>query len=261
VEFGNYLLRDTAKLFHSNARPDFRSFFKGLYFRITSSNEPLLLTLKLAPPVSKAYSFNFITLYYHNEVDVQKQYYFILDAVNNNARFNRYFHNFDAAETGKKINHINDGIKDTLSYLQSLSGVYTRVTLPGLEEIKNDPSFSKIAINKARLTIPVFMDNDILTNSTVSSVILLTYKTEDGIRYLVPDYSISRSFFGGVLDTINNLYNFNIASFVQKYLEDSSNKIKPELEMLLQSGSTNNAVLKANNSSTPVKFEFTYTKF
>ncbi len=259
-EFGNYLLRDTAKLFHSNARSDFRSFFKGLYFRITSSTAPLLMKLKLAPHLSTSYSVNFFTLYYHNELDVKMEYYFILDAVNNNARFNRFFHNFEAGEPDKKINHINDGVKDTLSYLQSLSGVYTKVVLPGLEKIKNDPAFSKIAVNKARLTIPVSLDGDILKPSTVASQILLTYKLSD-TSYYVPDYSISQSFFDGVLDTINKVYNFNVASFVQKYLEDSGNKIKPELEMLLPSTSTHNAVLKANDSSKPVKFEFTYTKF
>ena len=53
------------------------------------------------------------------------------------------------------IKHINDGYRDTLSYLQSLNGVYTKIILPGLEKMKNDPSFGKIAVNKARLTVPV----------------------------------------------------------------------------------------------------------
>jgi hypothetical protein len=67
VEFGNYLLRDTSKLFHSNSRDDFRSYFKGLYFRITSSTAPLLLTLSLAPPSLTEYSSNYFVLYYHND--------------------------------------------------------------------------------------------------------------------------------------------------------------------------------------------------
>ena len=47
VELGNYLLRDTTKLFHSNTIPDFRSYFKGFYFQMNPSSEPLLVSLSL----------------------------------------------------------------------------------------------------------------------------------------------------------------------------------------------------------------------
>ena len=261
VEFGNYLLRDTSQLFHSNSRPDFRAYFKGLYFRITSSTAPLLLTLKLAPPSSLGYSYNYFIVYYHDDSDIVKEYYFILDAKSKNAYFNRYSHDFSTADPDKKISHINDGVKDTLSYIQSLNGVYTNFTLPGLKDIKDNPSPSSIVVNRARLSVPVYLDDNVLKNSTVSSQIYLTYRTIDGGRYLVPDLSINQSFFDGTLDTVNKLYKFNIASFVQKYLEDTSNEIKPELDMLLPSGMMQNSVLKANSSSKPVKFEFTYTEF
>ncbi len=261
VQFGNYLLRDTSMLFHSNVKPDFRSYLKGLYFRITSSTAPLLMSLSLAPPASVGNSYNYFILYYHNESGVQRVYYFILDAVSKNACFNRFSHDFNTAETNKKIQHINDGIKDTISFVQSLNGVYTKFVLPGLNDIKSDPSFSKLVVNKARISVPVFLDNNLIKPSNVSSQIYLTYRTESGQKYIVPDLSINQSFFDGTLDTINKMYDFNIASFVQKYLEDTTNKIEPEVEMMLPSGMLKNAILKANNSSTPVKFEFTYTEY
>ena len=34
VEFGKYLTRDTLKLFYNNNLPDFRAYFKGLYFQM-----------------------------------------------------------------------------------------------------------------------------------------------------------------------------------------------------------------------------------
>ena len=67
-------------------------------------------------------------------------------------------------------------------------------------------------------------------------------------------------FFDGTIDTIAKVYNFNIPAFVQEYLERYHRYFKPELEIFQTSG-TRNAILKANNSKTPVKFEFTYTKF
>jgi hypothetical protein len=198
----------------------------------------------------------------HNEVDVQKDFLFVLDAINKNASFNRFSHNFNTASAGEKIEHINDGYRDTLSYLQYLNGVYTKITLSGLESLKNDPAFDNIAVNKARLTVPVYFDGNLYKASTVPSNLRLRYKTKSGYKYDVPDYNIDQYhiFFDGTIDTTANLYKFNIAAFVQGYLEDATGVIKPELE-LFQGAGTRNVILKANNSKTPVKFELTYTKF
>jgi hypothetical protein len=82
----------------------------------------------------------------------------------------------------------------------------------------------------------------------------------------VPDFSLAssvdlaHSFFDGKLDSVAKVYNFNIPSFVQSYLEDATNNVEPELDIYQVSG-TKNVILEANKSKTPVKFEFTYTKF
>ena len=128
--------------------------------------------------------------------------------------------------------------------------------------MKNDPSFDKIGVNKARLTIPAYFDGDLYRPATAPSQLYLRYSTNDGNKYIVPDYNIDsyHSFFDGKIDTTTYKYGFNLASFVQGYLEDATDEVKPELEMFQYSG-TNNVIFKANNSKTPVKFEFTYTKF
>jgi hypothetical protein len=91
---------------------------------------------------------------------------------------------------------------------------------------------------------------------------LLRYRTATGVKYVVPDYSVDtyHTFFNGTPDTTANVYTFNIATFVQAYLKNDIGAVKPELELFQVSG-TRNVILKANNSKTPVKFEFTYTKF
>jgi len=262
VDFGAYLTRDTSMLFHSNTKPDFRSFFKGLYFRLTSVGNPVFLTLSLSPPSSYGLYNNYFVLYMHDDAQVKKEFYFVLDAVSRNACFNTYSHDFNTADPDKKIQHINDGYRDSLSYLQCLNGVFTKVVLPGLSTIKSDPIFSKIAVNKARLIMPFWLDGHYYKNSTIPSQLFLRYVDNTGTRYLVPDYTtVSPSFFDGGADTTAGVYNFNIASFIQKYFEDTGNKYKPELEIFLPSGSTQNIILKANNNKTPVKFEFTYTRF
>lgn len=261
VEFGEYLLRDTSKLFHSNSVPDFRDFFRGLYFRLTDQSDPLLVTLRLASLSNVAFYNNYFVVFYHNDDNVTSEYYFILDAVSVNARYNRFDHDFEAADPATSIKHINDGISDTVSYVQSLSGTYAKIFLPGLDSIKNNPLFDNIAVNKAVLKIPVFYDDDKYTPATLPTQLYLSYWTSDGKLNLVPDYTISSSYFGGKADTIRNIYKFNLASYVQSYLKDKTGTITPGLNVLLPANESKNVILKTGSKITPVEFELTFTKF
>ncbi len=263
-EFGLQLTRDTSKLFHSNTKPDFRSYFRGLYFRMNSSADPVMVSVDLTSPKTYESYNNYIVLYMHNEADAKKEFYFVLDAVNTNAAFNLFRHDFNTAQAGKKIGHINDRTSlDSLSYLQSLNGVYTRLEIPGLAGLKNSADYKNIAVNKARIAIPVHFDGVKYKASTVPASLRLRYKSINGYKYDVPDYFIDsyNSFFDGKIDTTGvSVYKFNISAFVQRYLDDKTGIIKPELELFQGSGITN-AILKANNSKSPIKFDFSYTKF
>ena len=156
TSFGEYLTRgDRSMLFMSDSRPDFRSWFKGLYFQIYSPNDPIFVSLSVASPGSTGTYSNYFTLYYHDEYGTGYQYLFLLDATNTNASYNIYKHDFTAGEAGKKIPHINDNYLDTLSYAQTMFGVYTRFEIPGLSDIKKSADLKNIAVNKARLILPV----------------------------------------------------------------------------------------------------------
>src|SRR5450759_11668 len=261
MSFGNYITRDTSKLFYSNTLPDFKTYFKGLYFQIQPSSDPLLISLSLIPPSTLGLGayYNYFVLFMSNPAGETKEFRFVLDATNKNAAYNRFVHNFNTASPDKKIQHINDGYKDTLSYLQCLNGVYTKVVLPGLDSLKNDPSMKNIAVNKAKLTIPVQLDGDLFKTSTIPPKLLLRYrKANTDSTYFVQDYGIddqsqSHYFFDGTLDTVANVYNFNIPAYVQEYLKGATGQVEPELEVF-QGAGTRNVILKANNSKTPVKF-------
>ncbi len=262
VEFGNYLTRDTSWLFYSNTRPDFRSYFNGLYFQMETSPEPLMVALSLAAPQTLGDNKNFIVLFMHDDAGKAKEFYFILDATNRNASFNRVIHDHSTGVPGKKIAHINDGYKDTLTYNQYLNGTYTKLEFPGLEDLKNDASRGKIVVNKAVLTIPVHYDGDLYIPSAMPEQMLLRYETALGAKYIVPEYNYDQyhNFFGGVIDTIKNEYKFNIPGYFQNYFDDKTGRLSPALELYQQSG-RRNAILKANDSKTPVKFTFTFTEF
>ena len=270
MKLADRLLADTSKLFHSNKVPDFRSYFKGLYFRLKSTGDPMMTFLSLAHSGSQDGTFiidryysNYFVIYLHDSSGNKKEYYFILDAVNRNASFSLLSHDFTTAEPGKRIQHYNNtAYRDSLTYLQSLNGVYTRLVLPGLEAIKKSGNLNDIAVNKARLTIPFFSDNDLYKVSKAPKYLYLRYRRSDGTKPLVQDYNIDENhyFYDGNVDTTNRVYNFNIATFVQAYLKDESGKILPELELVQGSG-INNLILRANSNSKPVKFDFTYTRF
>lgn len=275
IEFGNYLIRDTTQLFYNNNKPDFRAYFKGLYFQMDPSSDNLMLSLSLIYDQTTYY--NYIVLYGHDDSGTIVEYSFNLDAKNKNAAFNIFKHDFTTATIGDKMAHRNTTYKDTLSYLQSLNGVYTKIELPGLEKIKSDPSFAKIAVNRARLTIPVKFDSENNTKYISKSLpanLYLRYKGANGTKYTVPDYAMSaadinHAFFDGTLDSVNKVYNFNIPAYVQDYLNDATDVLKPEVEVFESTGSQSQSVMEshrdvifeANKSKTPVKFDITYTKF
>lgn len=264
--FGDTITSDTSMLFHHSTKPDFRSYFKGLLFEITSPDEqPVFASLSIDPPGTYETYMNYFIIFLHDDANSPRQYYLILDAISRNAAFNIFKHDYSNAEPDKKIQHINDGYPDTLTFLQKMDGLYTKLSIPGLSDIKNDPAMKNISVNKARIIIPIHYDNILYKPSKLPSLILLRFLTSSGKRYIVPDYyptssSIS-TFFDGTPDTINHVYNINIATWMQKYIENNSDTLTTDFQLFLLPSSSNNLILKANNSHTPVKFEFTYTKF
>jgi len=258
VEFGTHITRNTEMFFHDNAIPDFRSYFKGLYFQLIPAGDPAFITLSVYPSSTYGLYSNYIVLFMHDENESKKEFALILDSYTRNAAFNKYTHDYTTGVPGKKIEHINDGYFDTLTYLQGLNGVYTKILLPGLDSIKNNPAFNGISVNKARLVYPYM---DIEAAGSLPAQLLMRYTDNSGVRNYVHDYATGSSFYNGSPDTVAGVYNFNLGTFVQIFLDDTENKIKPELDLYIHPSSTLQAIMGANGNSKPVKFEFTYTKF
>jgi Domain of unknown function (DUF4270) len=194
-------------------------------------------------------------------------YNFLLDSKSPHAAYNLFNHDFNTAEPGKKIQHINDKYPDTLTYLQNMNGVFTRIEIPSLKLLKNDPLLKNIAVNRARLIIPFVTEAaNPVYSKTIPSIVYLRYITSKGAKYLVRDADPIRgpgaTFYDGKPDTTTAFaYNINIATYLQDYLEDTNDSLTSDLELFLLPTSPYNAVLKANKSKKPVKFELTYTKF
>jgi hypothetical protein len=254
--FGEYLLRDTTKLEQEGDANDFRSFFKGLYVTMVDSPSPIVFTIEFSSAVFG------INVYYHDYKYNTYNYDFVINT--NSAIYNRYIHVFKPATAPVKVDSTRFGTKDTLIYLQAFNGVFPKLKMPGLKAIKkmlvdSVTNVSHGSINRARLTFSVLLDSSVYTTSTVPPRILMKYIKSDSLQYIVPDYLVNSSFFDGTFNTTAKTYSFNLASFVQEYLKGHFSE--PEVEMYYPDGEYRNVILKANNSKTPVKFEFTYTRF
>ena len=261
ISLGEYLTRDTTRLIQESSEKDFRNFFNGIYVTVKEGGSPpdkgeinggpLLLILSFDP---NSYNIPFyIVLYYHTPT--QSNLIFSFRINEKSVRYNRYYHDFSTAEADKKIKHINDGLKDTLSYLQSFYGVYTRLRFNGLSAFRDS---LPISVNRAKITVPVYTDGNIYKSSNIPSPVYLIYKTTEGYSFIVPDYYMSSDFYNGRFNSTTLNFTFNIVAFVQRYLE--GNVPDPELVMSLGDNEYRNVILKANGSSTPLKFELTYTR-
>lgn len=258
VWVGEYLMRDTTKLNQDGGVNDFRSFFKGIYVTVEAGTKSGIKGSVPDVPQLMALSFNSgdfrIRVYYHTISTSNLTYDFIINS--NSVRYNRYLHDYTTGEPGKKIMHINDGFKDTLSYIQGFNGVFTRIKFPKLKEFKEIMPFS---VNKTKLIFTVFLDEDIYTTTTLPSRIYMSYLKSTGTRDIVPDYYVSSTFFDGTFNTAAKTFSFNLSAFAQEYLEGRITD--PVVDMYFPEGEIKNVILKANNSPSPVSFQFVFTRF
>jgi len=248
--FGEYLLRDTARLFIKNPLPgqtysDFRSFFKGVHYLLTNNFEASFMVLN---PISSA---NGIQINYSTPTTPRKGYNFVFSQ--KNAMYRRVVRDFTTADPDKEIQHINDGFLDTLAYLQGLNGLFPRIKIPQLAELKDD---LPLAINKARLTIPALIDGVDYTDTKAVKTLYLMYTNASGKRVFLPDMAI-----GGIGQYVllKDHYTFDIASFVQEYIEGRIPA--PEIDIYLPGNIGSSVIFRVNEATEKPKLELTYSKF
>jgi len=247
VEFGEELLRDTTRLFLSNDTADFRNYFNGLYFEYVQTDDNHMLGVDLIGGNTT------LSLYYSDGDTISRSYLFLTNS--KCVRYNRYLRDFETADPEKKIKYINQPFLDTLAYVQSFDGVYTKIVMPGLEGLKDQ---MPIAINKARIYLPVYLEENVYTEEMIPGQILARYVDSTGVKRYLDDYNLSASFLDGEYDYINNRYSLNIVNFVQKYLD--GNIPEPAIELFLPGFSGINLIMRANGASLSPVMEVAFTE-
>ena len=257
------LIQDSLPLFHN--------YMEGICIipdKATSSGDGFIFKTNLAS------AYFDISVYYHNSLLTSDSVArFIVIDEDRDARINTFSHDYTSAKFYSSIdkNHITD----TLTYIESMAGVLTRLTFPGLAALKKKPS-DIISINKAELIIPVGVDNISLYPPVPQMQFLR--KGTDGTFLNTPDYSFffptsdpsiwtsadtaSAKYVGGAYDQYNN----NYVSYLNKHFEYyfSQPGYNPDLYLrpLATSALTSpgRSILKNGTGANKMKLKVTYTK-
>ena len=232
---------------------NFTEFFKGLHVRpqpgsMFSNNEAAILYFRLTASNTK------LSVYYKVVDPSSDTSNRVIDFPINTSsvRFNTFSHDY----TGSAVESIlqNPGMTTNFSYTEAMAGVETRITFPSLRE-----KFSnKILVNKAELILPAA--NGSYDEFGKASNIILASRSEAGALQFIPDAFESTQYFGGTYIESENAYRFNIARYIQSYLNGEQND---KGLTILVTGSAVKAerviFLNENNSGEKIRLNLYYT--
>lgn len=227
---------------------NFHKYFAGLYVTAEKQSDPgSILTVSLGTSLSN------ISLYYHNTEDTLVYRYQFGTYV---AKVNLFRHDYSSTVFYPNLNQTI--IQDSVVYVQSMGGLAAKLLFPGIETWRDSVP---VAINKARLILPIeLLDLTASDYSRPSRLILLT-RDDEGAFQVISDYNAGNNYFGGSFNPELQAYVFNITSQTQKFILGSIEEI--DLYLLVNDLATtpNRLVLNSGNHSNPMRLEITYQRF
>jgi hypothetical protein len=211
----------------------FHVYFKGLAIvpdTVTATNSTMLYMALNAVETK-------MTVFYKNtENDSLRAVFPFYSYTGYNAHANYFTRNYQGSEAANYIN-TNRPEGDSLLFLQEAPGLYTKFTIPGLDQ------FPRSVINKAELVITQVTRGPIDKNDiyTVPDYLFVRQYVSGDTTKPIIDYgnpnSPNQPYFGGQKTVITNFggtqvvqYTFNVARYVQLLLagKDINNGFKLE---------------------------------
>lgn len=232
-----------------------KAVFKGFY--ITPSTSVTTSTLQKGEGAIVSFDVNSdlstITLYYHNgSGSTQSTYSFLINS--ESKKFNRFDHNYTGTDIEKQLNLSN--YDSTVTYVQSLGGVKTKIEIPHIKELSK---IENVIINKAELVIPLKENSNL--NLAAINTFVLTGINESGDPIFLIDNFEGSDYFGGTIDYTNKTYKFNIARHIQQIINNSEQDYGLYLIAKGSAISANRSILNsAKNTTSKIKLNITYSK-
>ena len=243
--FAEKIIADTSIL---DSQDEFLQKFKGLYFTSDiREGDGILTNFNLLSSTSA------MILFFHYPSSDTLYYSFSISQ--SSARINMFSHDFNTADPAYGINHLNDNIEDSISYVQGLAGAFTKFTFPTLENWRDS---MPIAINKAELVVNLSTDDPFSSEFTPPDFLDIKIRDDDGNFKIIHDLVLGREYFGGNLT--EGKYAFNISDFVHRYLTGYYNE--PTLYIFVNADyyRANRAVLNGYNHTGGVELKMIYTR-
>ncbi|MCP4551468.1 MAG: DUF4270 domain-containing protein [Bacteroidetes bacterium] len=187
-----------------------------------------------------------LTIKYRNDTSTDAVYKIPL--VDSTTRFNNYDHNnyLDASDDFKAQVLAGDAsLGQENIYVQALAGVITKVTFPFINTLT---THSNIVINSAELSMSVSED---INGSSPPEKLTLVKINSDGTTSAFIDALAGDTYFGGVYDSINHEYKFQISQYVQQLTTQGATDYGLYIKVY---GGAGQITLKGTNPALPASF-------
>jgi hypothetical protein len=193
-----------------------------------------------------------LTVFYRNDLGTEKSYSFFINS--ESKKFNHFEHNYSNTEIEKQLNGLSHD--STLTYVQSMGGVKTKLLIPNL---KNLSAEGKIIINKAEI---IFNVSDFGSDFAAIPTLALTGISATGQSTFLVDFFEGSDYFGGEYNKTTKTYTFNIARHVQDLINNNKTDYGMYLIATGSSVSANRSVINSfKHPSNKIKLNITYSKF
>jgi hypothetical protein len=242
---GNRLLKMDSLDMVSNDK--FLTVFKGLYVETAPVNRKGSL-IKVDSPSAV------LVVYYHTAEHDSLGFGYYLSA--NSAYVSGFVHDYTSARFFPNMNQ--EQVQDSLVYLQPTGGTKVKINIPALSTWKDSANY---AINKASLTIHVDTLNSDFKHYEIPQLIYLKIINDDGTETFPKDANQSIIYYGGIYNSLNGTYSFNITQHLQEIITGEKHNNGFYLVSAERNLSPKRVVLKGGNSSRPMKFTVTYTRY
>jgi len=251
--FGDLILKSDSEALSEQDK--FHKYFNGIRISSSVPSEPNSGQLYAISPTS---SYTKIIIYYHNATDTST---YELDIPTDAAYFANYKHYDYADASPELLAQLNEPENITAgkqsAFLQSMTGVRTRVIFPDLSEMAN---YNGMVLNEAKLVIKNRNQNE---NVFTTPTQLYLYEQGDKREALQETGSVN--YFGGACGDSTDMVWMRITQYVQGLIEGTNDATK-KLYMAPAFESSRPGRIEffggdpTNNSSSRIQLQLIYTE-
>jgi hypothetical protein len=238
----------------------FLDFFKGLYIEAEKNTNEGGSIITLEAASSDAFQGSALLVYYNNDENKNEEepdtLYHPYVITQFSARINSFNHDYSGTPFVSQLNQETD--EDSLIYLQTTGGLKSKIYINNLSSWQDSVN---TAINKAEIIFQIDTIASDLEKFPPPSRMLFTVVDENGDEYIPVDYVFSPDFYGGVLNTDDYTYRFNITQHVQQIIDGKIENRGFFLSTAIKNSEMKRVIIKGSKSNTGIRFVITYSKF